>query len=178
MKILIIEDHPKIRQNIIDFFKIKGHTAEGAMNGKVALEMLVNGYDIIILDMNMPEMGGADFIRILRENNFSCPVLVLTSNSMIDDKVEMFGLGADDYLTKPFDMRELEMRILSLGRRKEKILETEIIFGNYKICLQKRMVLLDGERVDLTSKEYAIIEFLARHKGFPKTKTDILEAVW
>lgn len=178
MKILVVEDHPKIRENIIDFLKIKGHTAEGVINGKVALEVLGNGYDMLILDMNMPEMNGRDFLENLRKNNFTLPVLVLTSNSMIDDKVMMFELGADDYLTKPFDMRELEMRILSLSRRKEKVLETEIVFGNCKICLEKRIVLIDGEKSDLTSKEYAIVEFLARHKGFPKTKTDILEAVW
>lgn len=126
--------------------------------------MLTNGYDIIILDMNMPEMGGKDFIRVLREKDFSCPVLVLTSNSMIDDKIEMFQLGADDYLTKPFDMRELEMRLLSLGRRKDKILETEIIFGNCKICLQKRIVLQNEKKIDVTNKEFAILEFLARAK--------------
>ncbi len=148
------------------------------MNGKIAIEMLYNQYDIIILDMNMPEMNGSEFLAFLRENNFTVPVLVLTSNNLIEDKAEMFDLGADDYLTKPFDMRELEMRILALARRKEKIIETEIVFADCKLCLEKHIVLQNNEKVDLTSKEYAIIEFLARHKGFPKTKTDILEAVW
>lgn len=144
----------------------------------MALESLHNQYDIIVLDMNMPEMNGGEFLFQLRERGFSVPVLVLTSNNLIDDKAEMFALGADDYLIKPFDMRELEMRILSLGRRRERAIETEISFADYKICLEKRIVLKAGEKVDLTSKEYAILEFLARHKGFPKTKTDILEAVW
>lgn len=178
MKILVVEDHIKIRENIIDFLKIKWHTAEGVMNGKMALESLHNQYDIIVLDMNMPEMNGGEFLFQLRERGFSVPVLVLTSNNLIDDKAEMFALGADDYLIKPFDMRELEMRILSLGRRRERAIETEISFADCKICLEKRIVLKAGEKVDLTSKEYAILEFLARHKGFPKTKTDILEAVW
>lgn len=178
MKILIVEDHMKIRENIVSFLRIKWHTAEGAPNGKMAQEMLVHQYDIIVLDMNMPEVGGREFLRYLREKKIFIPVLILTSNNFIDDKMEMFSLWADDYLTKPFDMRELEARILALWRRREKKFETEIVFSNCCIFLEKYLVLQNNVRVDLTSKEYAILEFLARNKGFPKTKTDILEAVW
>ena len=178
MKILVIEDHLKIRENIIEFLRIKGHTAEGAIHGEVALEMLHAHYDVIVLDINMPIMDGRTFIDTIREKGIVTPVLVLTSNSEIEDKIALFELGADDYMTKPFDMRELEVRILALSRRKEKTIETEIPIGNAILNIQKHALFVDGNAVELTSKEYAILEFLARHKGFPKTKTDILEAVW
>lgn len=123
-------------------------------------------------------MDGREFIQKLRENSIMTPVLVLTSNSEIEDKISLFEIGADDYMTKPFDMRELEMRILSLSRRRAKIIENEIILSDVVISLSKHTVSKNGELIELTNKEYAILEFLARNKGFPKTKTNILEAVW
>lgn len=90
--------------------------------------MLHAHYDIIILDMNMPIMDGKTFIKKIRENGIQTPVIVLTSNSLIDDKVTMFDLGADDYVTKPFDMREVEARVIALSRRREKNIEEVIEF--------------------------------------------------
>lgn len=85
--------------------------------------MIENQYDIIVLDMNMPIMDGKTFIESLRKGGHSTPVLVLTSNSLLDDKLSMFSLGADDFLTKPFELRELEARILAIGKRREKRIE-------------------------------------------------------
>ncbi len=90
--------------------------------------MLYANYDIIILDMNMPIMDGQTFIDKIRRSGNNTPVIVLTSNSLIDDKITMFDLGADDYVMKPFEMRELEARIIALSRRKEKLIEEEIQF--------------------------------------------------
>lgn len=95
--------------------------------------MIHANYDVIILDMNMPVMNGEVFIKKIREQSIYIPVIVLTSNSMMEDKLTMFSLGADDYLTKPFDLRELEMRILALSRRKEKTIENHITFGDYSL---------------------------------------------
>lgn len=140
MKILIIEDHPKIRDNIITYLELKGYTVEGAIHGAEALEKLYMNYDIIILDMNMPVMNGTEFIQKIREQKNYIPVMVLTSNSMMEDKLEMFSLGADDYLTKPFDLRELEARIIALSRRKEKTIENVIFFGEYELEVGKRVL--------------------------------------
>lgn len=118
MKILVVEDNLKIRENIIDFFKIQGHLAEGVENGYEALTMLHAMYDIVILDINMPKMNGKEFLEKMRTTEKNLPVIALTSNSTIENKAEIFELGVDDYLTKPFDMRELEMRVLALYRRK------------------------------------------------------------
>ncbi len=163
MKILVVEDNLKIRENIIDFFKIQGHLAEGAENGYEALTMLHAMYDIVILDINMPKMNGKEFLEKMRT---------------IENKAEIFELGVDDYLTKPFDMRELEMRVLALYRRKWTTIETEIRFADCILYPEKHSLIQNGENVILTSKEYLILEFLARHKGFPKTKLEILEAAW
>lgn len=178
MKILIIEDHPKIRENLIEFLELKWYTAEGAIHGEDAFKLLHANYDIIVLDMNMPIMDGRTFIQKLRGKWYQIPVLVLTSNSLIDDKITMFDLGADDYVTKPFDMREVEVRLLALFKRKEKLLEEIIEFDDYKLEIGKKLLKKGNLIMELSNKEYGIIEFLARNKGYPKSKADILEAVW
>lgn len=178
MKLLIIEDHPKIRNNLIEFFSIKWYTAEWAIHGEDALSMLHAHYDIIILDMNMPIMDGKTFISRIRKSGNQTPVIVLTSNSLLDDKITMFDLGADDYVVKPFEMQELEARVIALGRRRERLIEDIITFGPYTIDIGKKIVRKWQEKMELSHKEYWIIEYLARYLGYPKSKMEILEAVW
>ena len=178
MKLLIIEDHPKIRANIIEYFTIAWYTIEWAIHGGEALEMLHAHYDIIIVDMNMPIMDGRTFIWELRKNKHETPVIVLTSNSLVEDKVTMFDLGADDYVVKPFEMRELEARIIALGRRRTQSIEEIIEFGEYRIDIGRKTVKRWDQQVELSHKEYGIIEYLSRNKSYPKSKMDILEAVW
>ncbi len=180
MKILIIEDHPKIRANIIEYLTLKDYTAEWAVHGEEAMEMLHANYDIIVLDMNMPVMDGASFIKQLRKSGDQTPVIVLTSNSLLSDKITMFDLGADDYVMKPFEMRELEARIIALGRRKNKTIEEIVDFGEweYMIDLGRKFVKKWANKIELSHKEYGILEYLVRNKTYPKSKIDILEAVW
>lgn len=178
VKILIIEDHSKIRENIIEYFTIKWYTIEWAVHGEEALKMLYANYDIIILDMNMPIMNGKTFIEKIRQNGNITPVIVLTSNSLLSDKITMFDLGADDYVVKPFEMRELEARVIALSRRKEKQIEEIITFGEYSIDIWRKMIKKWEFPVELSNKEYGIIEYLCRNKSYPKSKIDILEAVW
>ncbi len=178
MKLLIIEDHPKIRNNLIEFFSIKGYTAEGAVHGEEALSMLHAHYDIIILDMNMPIMDGRTFIERIRKSGNQTPVIVLTSNSLIDDKITMFDLGADDYVVKPFEMRELEARVIALARRKEKMIEDIIVFSEYTIDIGRKVIKKWEQTMELSHKEYGIVEYLSRNIGYPKSKMEILEAVW
>jgi DNA-binding response OmpR family regulator len=178
VKILVIEDHPKIRENIIEYFSIKWYTIEWAVHGEEALKMLYANYDVIVLDMNMPIMDWKTFIEKIRYNGNITPVIVLTSNSLLSDKITMFDLGADDYVVKPFEMRELEARIIALSRRKEKQIEEIIKFSEYSIDIWRKIIKKWGSQVELSNKEFGIIEYLCRNKWYPKSKIDILEAVW
>lgn len=126
----------------------------------------------------MPIMDGRTFISELRKSGYQTPVIVLTSNSLIDDKVTMFDLGADDYVVKPFEMRELEARIIALGRRRTQSIDQIIEFGEYSIDIGRKIVKKAGKQVELSHKEYGIIEYLSRNKTYPKSKLEILEAVW
>lgn len=118
MKVLIIEDHPRIRENIVAFFQMQLHTADSAKNGEEGLQKaLVNKYDILLLDMAMPIMSGQCFLEELRKQNNMTPVLVMTSNSLLEDKEIMYTLGADDFIVKPFELKELLMRSIAINRR-------------------------------------------------------------
>lgn len=177
MKILVIEDHPKLRENIITYLNLQWHTAEWCIHGAEWLALL-NHHDIIVLDMNMPVMDGKTFITEVRARSIHTPILILTSNSLLDDKLNMFSLGADDFMTKPFDLRELEARILAIGKRKEKPLEDILHIGEYTLELGKKILKKWDTIVEVSNKEYGILEYLGRNTWYPKSKTDILEAVW
>ncbi len=179
MKILIIEDHPKLRENIAKYLKINSYVAETAIHWLDALEKLRNtDYDLIILDVNMPLMNGKEFMKKLRKKKKDIPVIALTSNSTLDDKVEMFDLWVDDYLTKPFELKELELRIKSLTKRKDLKIEDILTINDIIINLSKHKVYKDDKEIELSNKEYLIIEFLTKNRWYPKNKTDILEKVW
>lgn len=179
MKILVVEDNPKLRENIAKFLKISGFTTEVAAHGWEALEKMIgNEYDALILDINMPYVNGKEFTRKLRLFGKNTPIIALTSNSMLDDKLEMFELWVDDYMTKPFELKELLARIHSLLKRKNSIIENKIIIKDYEINLSKHKLFFDKNEIELWNKEYLIIEFLAQNKWYPKNKTQILEHVW
>jgi len=179
MKILIIEDHPKIRENISKYLKIVWFVPEIAINWLEALDKVrLNHYDIIILDINMPIMNWKDFIINLKKLNISIPIIALTSNSMLEDKVEIFNLGVDDYITKPFELKELEIRINAILKRKDKEVNDKITVWKFEINLSKHKVFLSWKEIDLSNKEYLIIEFLSVNKWYPKSKNQILEHVW
>lgn len=179
MKILVVEDNPKIRENILTYLKYHTYIWEWAKNGEEALLKVAKyDYDIIVLDINMPIMNGREFLKALRKKWKNIPVIALTSNSTLDDKVEIFELGVDDYITKPFALKELEIRIQSLAKRKTQYIEEKISFKNIEILLWKRSVLQNKKKIELWNKEYLILEYLSKHKWYIKSKVQILEHVW
>lgn len=179
MKILVIEDHPKIRENIITFLNLKGYVAEWAIHGEEALyKVSDSGYDILILDVNLPIMNGKEFLKKIREKWNTTPVIALTSNSMLEDKLELFSLWVDDYVTKPFELLELEARLQSLFRRKEKMIEEKSTIWDLEIDYVRHKILKWGEEIAVSNKEYLIIEFLTKNRGIPKNKVEIFEYVW
>lgn len=179
MKILIVEDHPKLRENIIKFFTMKGHLIEGAIHWEEALEKLEKaGYDSVILDINLPIMDGREFLKTLRKRDKDIPIIALTSNSMLSDKLQVFDLWADDYLTKPFELLELEARVHSLGRRRGKEIEEIIKVRDVTVDITKHKIFKTWKEIDVGNKEFLIIEFLMRNKGIPKSKSEIFEFAW
>lgn len=179
MKILIIEDHPKIRENINSYFKFKWYVVEDSFDWEKGLEKaLIWNFDVIILDINLPIMNGKEFLYKLREKNNNTPVIALTSNNTLDDKVEVYDLWVDDYLTKPFELKELEIRILALSKRKDKLINDVLIYKDIELNITNHTILKESKKIDLWNKEYLIIEFLLLNKWYPKSKWQIFEKVW
>ncbi|RAL57528.1 hypothetical protein BLD25_02635 [Candidatus Gracilibacteria bacterium GN02-872] len=178
-KILVVEDNKNLRENIIFLLKKNNFLGEGAFCGEEALSKLGNSnYDLIILDINMPIMNGKEFLVKIRSNGKNIPVIVLTSNSMLDDKLELFDLGADDYMTKPFEIEELIARIKSILKRGNNKIENIKQIGNISINFDSKKILLNGEEQIFTYKQYLIIELLAKNLGYPQNKVKIMEYVW
>jgi DNA-binding response OmpR family regulator len=137
MKILIIDDHPKIRENLSRFFTLQSISSDTAPTGEIGLaKTRETAFDLILLDMNMPIMGGRAFLQAFRALDTTTPVLVLTSDNAIKDIVEVLDLGADDYLTKPFAFEELLARIHAITRRRGSIVEATSQYGPYTINLR------------------------------------------
>ena len=179
MKILIIEDNPILRENLIFLLTKFSYLAESAQNGKIALEKINNNtFDAIILDVNMPIMWGKEFLQNLRKNNNSTPVITLTSDSMLQDKLEMFELWVDDYLTKPFEIEELVARLKSLLKRGENKIDDEKIAGDLKINYSKNKIYFKNEEISFPNKQYLILEFLMKNIWYPQNKLTIMEYVW
>ena len=179
MKILIVEDHPKIRENIFKYFKTLKYLPEIAINWEDALNKTSFWkYDCVILDVNMPILNWREFLKKFRKNWNQTPVIALTSNSMLSDKVEMFDLWVDDYLVKPFALKELEIRVNALVKRPKNILEDILTIEDVNINITKHQILKNWEYINFSNKEYLIVEFLAINKWFPKTKNQIFQEVW
>ena len=179
MKILIIDDNFKLRENIREYFREYSILCEEAYDGQNALEKVGGGnYDVIILDVNMPHINGREFLEKIRAAGSEVPVLALTSNTLIQDKLEMFRLGVDDYVTKPFNLDELLARVKALYRRHRDHIGQTIEIGDTIVDLDRCRVTRGDEEINLPNKEYRIVEYLAINRGNPRTKTDILEHVW
>lgn len=180
MKILVIEDHPKIREGIIQILKKEQYDVLWVIHGEEALETVQKfDFDLLILDINMPVLNGQEFMKKFRKRDSSIPVIALTSNSMIEDKLEMFHLGCDDYITKPFDPKELLVRISALFKRsKQSEIQKEIVVWNIVIDIVKHKVYKENTEIILPRKQYLILEYLAQNKGVAKNKTEILARVW
>jgi two-component system, OmpR family, copper resistance phosphate regulon response regulator CusR len=188
MKILIVEDEANVAEVLKRGLTEEGYTADIATDGKSGLERATTGeYDLILLDVNLPVLNGLDVCKKLRETDELTPVLMLTALSMSDDVVNGLEAGADDYLSKPFRFNELYARVKALTRRKKIILETlkkeepaETVFklADLEIDFDARSVKRAGKLIQLTAREYALLEYLARNTGKVRSRLEIASAVW
>jgi DNA-binding response OmpR family regulator len=187
--ILVVEDEPALRDTLVYNLKKDGFTVEAVGDGRAALDSArALKPDLIILDIMLPELDGFEVARILRKE-MTTPILMLTARDDEIDRVVGLEVGADDYLTKPFSMRELMARVKAqlrrarlmrdeLGRLEEAAPPSTLTFGNLAINLTRREVTLNGNPIPLKPKEYDLLEFFARHKGRMLSREFILERVW
>jgi two-component system copper resistance phosphate regulon response regulator CusR len=179
MRLLLVEDERKLADMVARGLRAEGFAVDVAYDGESGRRMATAvDYDLIILDLILPGPSGTDLLRDLRRRGRHAAVLVLTARDATRDKVENFEAGADDYLTKPFAFAELLVRIKALLRRPPVSASHLLRVGDLEIDRLTRQVRRDGRRIDLTAKEYALLEYLASHAGRVLSRTMIIEHVW
>ncbi len=180
MHILIVEDDQDISENIASMLQDASYqTTAHYLLDEAMISLEINSYDAIILDWMLPDGEGIDLIKKLREQKNSTPILMLTAKSQIEDLLEGFEVGADDYLKKPFKKDELLARIKSLIRRKNSVEQTPVIsIGHIDINTNDCTVRSSGNLIELSPKEYSLLEYLARNKGKVVDRLEILHHVW
>jgi two-component system OmpR family response regulator len=179
MRVLLVEDDHALVAALVDGFTTAGMAVDHARSGERALELLaVASYDVLVLDIGLPGIDGQTLTRQLRARNVAVPILILTARAGVEDRVEGLDAGADDYLPKPFAFPELLARMRALTRRGDAVVPTVLRVGDVELDPARFIVRRSGERVVLTTKEFAILEYLMRHTGELVTRSALLESCW
>jgi two-component system copper resistance phosphate regulon response regulator CusR len=179
MRILIVEDERKVAEIVARGLKAERYAVDIAENGDTGWAMVhTYDYDLVILDLGLPGMDGAELLRRIRNRNARIPILVLTARDATSCKVDSFEAGADDYLTKPFAFAELVVRIKALMRRGPANQGNVVHVGDLEIDRLTQKVSRAGQRIELTPKEYALLDYLAAHPDRVLSRTMIVEHVW
>ncbi len=179
MRILIVEDEPTLRKLEKNFLEKKGFVVDDVENGEEALSKIeLNRYDCILLDLNIPQKDGIQVTKELRKAGNSSPIIMVTARSQIYDKLEGFDSGADDYITKPFDMKELVARINAIIKRSSINQEEILKISEMEIHPEKNIVKSKKKDIELSNKEMGVLEYLLRNKGKIISSEDLLEHVW
>lgn len=179
MRILIVEDDKKVAGFIKKGLEEETYAVDVAYDGEEGFHLAaMNDYDMIILDLMLPKMDGLEVLAQLRDKKVSTPILLLTAKDAVEDKVTGLNKGADDYLTKPFAFSELLARIRSLLRRGQAETQTELKVGDLILDMVSHKVSREGEEIELTGKEYSLLEYFMRNEGKVLTRTMIAEHVW
>jgi two-component system response regulator ResD len=180
VKILVVDDEEPLRSLVRLYLEPEGFQVEEAVNGKEALlKIRQHGYDLVMLDLMMPELDGWEVCRLVRKEKKDIPILMLTAKTEMEDKLLGFDIGADDYMGKPFDPRELVARIHALLRRTKSEVDDEgIVLANLFIYPSARSVSVGGKTISLTAKEFDLLFLLAKNKGKVYSREQLLELVW
>jgi len=179
MKLLIVEDEPKTADYLKKGLTEAGFVADVARSGSDCLHLaLTDHYDLMVLDVMLPGMSGWEILRGVRAAGKDTPVLFLTARDQVDDRVKGLELGADDYLTKPFAFAELLARVRALLRRGAAAALERLAAGDLEVDLLRRRVVRAGRRIDVTAKEFALLELLMRHQGEVLPRSLIASQVW
>jgi two-component system, OmpR family, KDP operon response regulator KdpE len=180
LKVLVVDDEPPIRKLLRMGLSTQGYEILDAPSGKVALELVAQKPDLIILDLGLPDMDGLELLRILRQKNEGVPIVVLSSREAEASKVQALDLGADDYVTKPFGMEELLARIRAALRHQLQVHGERPVFrvGELSVDLVRRIVRVGEREVKLSPKEYELLRVLVQHAGKVLTHRFLLKELW
>ena len=182
MKILVVEDEPKLAAFLKIGLEEQAFEVEVAYDGAVGKRLaLSNHYDVLVLDVNLPKLNGMDLARSIRQEGRKTPILMLTALGAMDDKLEGFESGADDYLVKPFEFRELLARLRALHKRAgEQVPSGDAILkvADLELHVGDKMARRGGRKIELTAKEYSLLEYLMRNRNRVVSRVDIAEKVW
>ncbi|HZZ99593.1 MAG TPA: two-component system response regulator RppA [Candidatus Paceibacterota bacterium] len=181
MRILIVEDEEKLAQSLKKGLEHEGFAVDYVTDGEAGqrrIEMSHKDYDAVILDLMLPKKDGFEICKAVRSENITIPILVLTARDATDDKVTALDAGADDYLVKPFSLSELLARLRALLRRPEQTLPVELAVRDLRLNTTTRKVYRHDEEVQLTLKEFGLLEYLMRHPNQVLTREQILDHLW
>lgn len=179
MRILLVEDEPNAARMLAKGLREEAYAVDVVGDGESAFELAqLNDYDLIILDVMLPQKDGFQVCRDLRTAGLAVPVLMLTARDAVEDRVEGLDSGADDYLVKPFEFEELLARVRALLRRKPALYSEVMVVADLSVDIRARRVARGGKELDLTGKEFALLEYLVRHAGKVIGRAEISEHVW
>ncbi|MGE0556599.1 MAG: response regulator transcription factor [Gemmatimonadales bacterium] len=179
MKILVVEDDRIVGQYVKRGLEEQQNHVDLVDDGLEALRLASGGsYDLVVLDLRLPGMSGLEVLRTVRDRGITTPILVLTAQDAVDHKVDALRSGADDYVTKPFAFEELLARVEAIGRRPRQLKTTVLAVGDLSLDTATREVRRGGRQLELTPKEYTVLEYLMRHPGRVMSRTLITEYAW
>ncbi len=177
MKVLLVEDDRLLGESLTEYLQSEGFITDWVYDPREVMDLLeVSRYDVIVLDLMMPHIGGEELIKAIREKDKETPILVLTAKQRLEDKRTCFELGADDYLTKPFEMEELILRLKALYRRKNP--QDVVVIDEVEVCFSKEMVKVKGKPISLSKKDWLVLKFLVENRGRFVSQEEILNYVW
>ena len=179
MKLLIIEDEAALQRALLKGFQKLDYIVDVASDGEEALDLFFsNSYALIVLDLNLPKLDGIDVLKEIRIDNKDIPVLILSARSEVENKIIGLDTGANDYLAKPFHFGELEARVRALLRRNFQTADTLVLIGDVSIDTASKRIFVLNKEINLTKKEYGIVEYLALRQGKTITSSEIIEHIW
>lgn len=180
VKLLIVEDDDRIREILVKYMKNENFEIDEAPDGRNAVKLLDdNMYDLVVLDVMLPDIDGWSILKHIREKDSEMPVIMLTARSEEEDRLFGFELGADDYVTKPFSAKELVARVkVQLKKSRRSVLDSMVVLGNIKINTEYRQVYINDKAVELTPIEYSLLQYFADNLNIALTRDQILNSVW
>ena len=179
MRVLVVEDNPKIAKALEGFLESQGYAVDVCLEGYAAEEQLASGaHDLVVLDLMLPDIDGVELCRNARRMGLAAPILVLTALSGTAQKVAALDAGADDYLTKPFEFEELGARARALLRRTTATEAASLTFEDLELDLRGRKVRRGDEPIELTAREFSLLEFFLRNEGRVLSRAELMESAW